>query len=128
MLKVILNCFVLSSCILQEDYLWATLAGLAATERNYHVAEIAYGELLDVSPSEHQFNRRALKLQVEKVWFLNDIQLEARPDLKSALMSMFNGNSREAETTFLQSGRIFRAIMLNIQTFRFDKYNLQQQS
>jgi hypothetical protein len=33
----------------KEDYLWATLAGLAATERNYHIAEIAYGELLDAS-------------------------------------------------------------------------------
>jgi intraflagellar transport protein 80 len=34
---------------LKEDYLWATLAGLAASQRNYHIAEIAYGELLDVS-------------------------------------------------------------------------------
>lgn len=67
-------------------------------------------------------------LKVEKVWFLNDIQLEARPDLKSAQMSMFNGNSREAETTFLQSGRVFRAIMLNIQTFRFDRYYLSNKS
>lgn len=36
-------------------------------------------------------------------------------------MSMFNGNIRESETTLIQSGRVFRAIMLNIQTFRFDK-------
>ncbi|KAI6192323.1 Intraflagellar transport protein 80-like protein [Aphelenchoides bicaudatus] len=90
---------------LKEDYLWATLAGLAATQRNYHIAEIAYGELLDV----------------EKVWFLGEIQREPRSELKSAQMAMFNGNTREAESTLLQAGRIFRAIMLNVETFRFDK-------
>jgi hypothetical protein len=60
-------------------------------------------------------------VKVEKVWFLSEIQGEARPDMKSSQMSMFNGNIREAESTLLQAGRVFGAIMLNIQTFRFDK-------
>ncbi|KAI6222302.1 Intraflagellar transport protein 80-like protein [Aphelenchoides fujianensis] len=90
---------------LKEDYTWATLAGMAAMQNNYNIAEIAYGELLDV----------------EKVWFLNEIRDESKPEMKAAHMSLFNGNIREAETNLAKSGRIFRAIMLNIEMFRFDK-------
>ncbi|KAI6204717.1 Intraflagellar transport protein 80-like protein [Aphelenchoides besseyi] len=90
---------------LKEDYLWATLAGMAATQHNYHVAEIAYGELFDV----------------EKVWYLSEIRDETKQEMKSTHMSLFNGNTREAESTLLKSGRIFRAIMLNIEMFKFEK-------
>ncbi|KAI6172849.1 Intraflagellar transport protein 80-like protein [Aphelenchoides besseyi] len=90
---------------LKEDYLWATLAGMAATQHNYHVAEISYGELFDV----------------EKVWYLSEIRDETKPEMKSTHMSLFNGNIREAESTLLKSGRIFRAIMLNIEMFKFEK-------
>jgi hypothetical protein len=32
------------------------VAGLAATEKNFHIAELAYGELLEVSLYKHRIN------------------------------------------------------------------------
>uniref|UniRef100_A0A915EGG2 Intraflagellar transport protein 80 homolog n=1 Tax=Ditylenchus dipsaci TaxID=166011 RepID=A0A915EGG2_9BILA len=55
----------------KEDYLWATLAGLAAADKNYVVAEICYGQLFET----------------EKVLLLGEIRSETDPQLKSAMMS-----------------------------------------
>ncbi|KAI1722949.1 intraflagellar transport protein 80 like protein [Ditylenchus destructor] len=89
----------------KEDYLWATLAGMSAADKNYTVAEICYGQLLET----------------EKVLLLGEIRAETDPQLKNAMMALFNGNRREADMALVQNGRLFRAIMANLAMFKFDR-------
>uniref|UniRef100_A0AC35FJS9 Intraflagellar transport protein 80 homolog n=1 Tax=Panagrolaimus sp. PS1159 TaxID=55785 RepID=A0AC35FJS9_9BILA len=91
--------------LLKDDCLWAMLAGLSAASKNFYVAEIAYGELSEP----------------EKVFFLNEIRNESNPQIKNALMTLFNGNSRDAQLNLAQNGHIFRAIMTYLSMFQFDK-------
>lgn len=73
--------------------------------QNYRIAEIAYGELLEV----------------EKVYYLNEVNAESKPERKAAAMALFNGNLREAESAYINSGDVFNAIMLNIRMFKFER-------
>uniref|UniRef100_A0A7E4VJE4 WD_REPEATS_REGION domain-containing protein n=1 Tax=Panagrellus redivivus TaxID=6233 RepID=A0A7E4VJE4_PANRE len=91
--------------ILKDEVLWALLASLAAANKNFFVAEIAYGELSEP----------------EKVIFLNEIRSETNPQIKSALMTLFNGNARDAQLNLAQNGHTFRAIMTCLSLFQFDK-------
>ncbi|CAD5229738.1 unnamed protein product [Bursaphelenchus okinawaensis] len=90
---------------IKEHYLWATLAGAAAINQNYRIAEIAYSELLEV----------------EKVYYLGEISDETKKERRTASMALFNGNTRDAEASLIQSGDNFRAIMLNLSMFRFER-------
>ncbi|CAD5233469.1 unnamed protein product [Bursaphelenchus xylophilus] len=89
----------------KEDYLWATLAGAAAMNQNYRIAEIAYSELLEV----------------EKVYYLGEISAETKKERRNAAMALFNGNLRDAEAALIQAGEFFRAIMLNLSMFKFER-------
>jgi len=81
---------------------------MSAAARNYQIAEICYGELLDT----------------EKVVFLGEIRQESNPQVKNALMALFNGNRREADMALTQSSHTFRAIMMNLAMFRFERFGL----
>ncbi|KAH7717434.1 WD40 repeat [Aphelenchoides avenae] len=81
------------------------LAVSAAAVKNFYVAEIAYGELLET----------------EKVIYLRDVREETNPQIKDAMMAMFTGNKREAELSFSQNGRTFRAIMFSLSMFDFNR-------
>lgn len=90
---------------IKEDFLWATLAALAVAEKNFTVAETCYGQLQEV----------------EKVLFLSEIRSQPNALLRAGLFSQFGGNAREAEAALLKAGRFFKAIMLNLGIFRFDR-------
>lgn len=53
--------------------------------------------------------------------FLNEIGSESNTHIRSAMMSLFNGNEREADAALAQNGEYFRAIMLNLALFNFDR-------
>ncbi|KAE9554173.1 hypothetical protein FO519_002594 [Halicephalobus sp. NKZ332] len=91
--------------ILKNDVFWSMLASLSATSKNFYVAEIAYGELSEP----------------EKVLFLNEIRNEKNPQVKNALMTLFNGNSRDSELSLAQNGFTFRSIMTCLSLFQFEK-------
>uniref|UniRef100_A0A183VCK9 Intraflagellar transport protein 80 n=1 Tax=Toxocara canis TaxID=6265 RepID=A0A183VCK9_TOXCA len=90
---------------IKEDYLWGMLAAMAASAKNFHATEIAYGALDEV----------------EKVSFLRELRAYQSKDVKSALMTAFTGNIRDADTMLVQTGHIFRAIMFNISLFRWQR-------
>lgn len=53
--------------------------------------------------------------------YLNEIRNESNQQIKNALMTLFNGNSRDAQLNLAQNGHIFKAIMTCISMFQFDK-------
>lgn len=53
--------------------------------------------------------------------FLNEISVESNSHIRSALMSLFNGNEREADAKLTQNGEYFHAIMMNLALFNFDR-------
>ncbi|KAF8384242.1 che-2 [Pristionchus pacificus] len=90
---------------MNDDSLWAMLAGLAMQARNIYAAEIAYGSLDEI----------------EKVEFLRDIRNEKDKDVKAALMTMLSGKTSEADIMLEKAGHPFRALMLNITSFKWDR-------
>ncbi|CAK5067274.1 unnamed protein product [Meloidogyne enterolobii] len=81
-----------------EEFLWATLAGLALAEKSFTIAEICYGQLKEA----------------EKLLSLAELRSQPNPQLRSFQIALFGGRLREAETALLKSGHFFCAIMLNL--------------
>ncbi len=60
--------------------------------------------------------------EAEKVKYLSDIRLHPNKTIRQAEMTLFcGGNVQDAEGLLLQSGLIFRAIMLNLKLYRWDR-------
>jgi len=56
------------------------------------------------------------------VKYLSDIRLHPNKTIRQAEMTLFcGGNVQDAEGLLLQSGLIFRAIMLNLKLYRWDR-------
>ncbi|VDM92982.1 unnamed protein product, partial [Litomosoides sigmodontis] len=89
----------------QEKHLWGMLAMIATDMKNFHAAEIAYGALDEI----------------EKVKFLSDLRLQQNSEIRSAMLAAFTGNFREADAMLMHNKHIFRAIMLNISLFRWQR-------
>uniref|UniRef100_A0A915MED8 Intraflagellar transport protein 80 homolog n=1 Tax=Meloidogyne javanica TaxID=6303 RepID=A0A915MED8_MELJA len=89
----------------KEEFLWATLAGLALAEKSFTIAEICYGQLKEA----------------EKLVPLAELRSQPNPQLRSFQIALFGGRLREAESALLKSGHFFRAIMLNLSVFRFER-------
>ncbi|CAK5051700.1 unnamed protein product [Meloidogyne enterolobii] len=92
----------------KEEFLWATLAGLALAEKSFTIAEICYGQLKEVCIAE-------------KLLSLAELRSQPNPQLRSFQIALFGGRLREAESALLKSGHFFRAIMLNLSVFRFER-------
>ncbi|GMT04173.1 hypothetical protein PENTCL1PPCAC_26347, partial [Pristionchus entomophagus] len=90
---------------MNDDSLWAMLAGLAMQAKNIYTAEIAFGSLDEI----------------EKVEFLRDIRNEKDKDIRAAMMTMLSGKTTEADTMLEKTGHSFRALMLNITSFKWDR-------
>ncbi|KAL7072197.1 hypothetical protein ACQ4LE_008505 [Meloidogyne hapla] len=89
----------------KEEFLWATLAGLALAEKSFTIAEICYGQLKEA----------------EKLLSLGELRSQPNPQMRSFQIALFGSRLREAETALLKSGHFFRAIMLNLSVFRFER-------
>ena len=60
-------------------------------------------------------------LQADKVQFIQHIKDIPAKDARNAEMALFCGQPQDAEGLLLQGGLIFRAIMLNISLYNWDR-------
>lgn len=60
--------------------------------------------------------------QVDKLDYIKYIKDIAVKEVRAAQMMMFSGRQADAEILLLQGGHVFRAIMVNIQLYRWDRY------
>ncbi|CAJ0577348.1 unnamed protein product, partial [Mesorhabditis spiculigera] len=88
-----------------DDVLWAILAGSAAQQKNLYAAEIAYGALEEG----------------EKVAFLSEARNHPNKDVRAAMLVLLTGKISDADAMLERTGNPFRAIMLNISTFRWSR-------
>jgi len=56
------------------------------------------------------------------VQFLQHIKDLPSKEVRTAEMILFSGQQLDAEALLLQAGLIFRAIMLNLQLFNWDRF------
>ncbi|KAL8593908.1 hypothetical protein ACOMHN_048345 [Nucella lapillus] len=89
----------------KDDSLWACLAAMATYAKDLNTAEVAYA---------------AIK-EVEKVQFISNIKDIPVKEARNAEMALLCGNYSDAEAILLQAGLIFRAILLNIQLYNWDR-------
>jgi len=89
----------------KETILWACLAGMAVTAKQLNTAEIAYTNLQEA----------------DKVYYIQYIRELPLKEVRAAEMSVLSGNYQDAESTLLQSGLIFRAILLNIYLHNWER-------
>ena len=94
---------------LKDNYdiraLWATLAGMALHGRQLDIAEMAYSAV----------NRVDKVIYIQKIQNLND------KNAKNAEIALICGNIKEAESILIQNGFILRAIVLNLQLFKWER-------
>ncbi|XP_026683019.1 intraflagellar transport protein 80 homolog [Diaphorina citri] len=96
----------LSLCrTLNDDILWACLAGMATYSRDLATSEEAYAAIE----------------QVDKVMYINHIKGIPVKAAQQAEMYLLGGNISEAESILLQHGLIFRAIQVSILTHNWDR-------
>jgi hypothetical protein len=59
--------------------------------------------------------------QSDKVQFLQHIKDLPNKELRTAEMILFSGQPQDAEGLLIQNGLVFRAIMLNLNLFNWDR-------
>ncbi|CAI9737075.1 transport 80 homolog [Octopus vulgaris] len=89
----------------KEDKIWACLAGMAAYAKELPTAEVAYAAL-----------KKADKIQY--IARIKDIPIK---EARKAEMALFCGNIQDAEAILLQAGLIFRAVILNVKMFNWER-------
>jgi len=89
----------------KDESLWACLAGMATYAKQLEIAEVSYAAI-DES---------------DKVQFLQHIKTLPNKELRTAEMILFSGQQQDAEGLLLQAGLVFRAIMLNLDLFNWDR-------
>lgn len=61
-------------------------------------------------------------MQVDKVEYIEYIKQSPNKDIRNAETALLCGNFQDAEAVLLQSNQIFRAIMLNLYQYNWDRY------
>ena len=62
-----------------------------------------------------------LSFQTDKVQFIQNIKELSRKEARNAEMALFCGQEADGEAILLQSGLIFRAIIINIQLYNWNR-------
>ncbi|XP_074657644.1 intraflagellar transport protein 80 homolog [Tubulanus polymorphus] len=89
----------------KDDTLWACLAAMAAYNKDLNTAEIAYAAINEA----------------DKVQYIQHIKELPLREARNAAMALFTGNSQDAEGILLQSGLVFRAILMNLELYNWDR-------
>ncbi|ESP00252.1 hypothetical protein LOTGIDRAFT_225973 [Lottia gigantea] len=89
----------------KDDSLWSCLAAMASYAKDLNTAEVAYAAIKEVN----------------KVQFIMNIKDIPIKEARNAEMALLCGNPSDAEAILLQANLIFRAIMLNIQLYNWDR-------
>jgi len=94
---------------LKDNYdiraLWTALAGMALHARQLDIAEMAY----------------AAVNKVDKVLYIQKIHLLKDKEAKNAEIALICGNIKEAENILIQSGFVLKAIILNLELFKWER-------
>ena len=70
----------------------------------------------------HQVVSTCAHVQSDKVQFLRHINDLPSKEVRTAEMILFSGQQQDAEGLLIQAGLVFRAIMLNLDLFNWDRY------
>ena len=89
----------------KDDGLWACLAGMATQARHLDTAEVAYAAIHEA----------------DKVGYIQYIKELPNKEARNAEMAILTGSYQDAENILLQAGLSFRAILLNIQTHKWER-------
>ena len=105
----------------KDPVLWACLAGMAVHAKHLDTAEVAYAAIQEADKVHYiQVSRyyNLLSSNILPTAYLSSIfqYIKELPlkEARSAEMSVMTGHYQDAENTLLQSGLVFRAIVLNI--------------
>ena len=60
-------------------------------------------------------------LKVEKVQYINFIKEIPTPEGRNAAMALFCGQTKDAEAILLQSGLVYRAIQMHLDSYNWDR-------
>ncbi|CAI5455053.1 unnamed protein product [Caenorhabditis angaria] len=90
---------------MNNDALWATLAGASIYYKNMFATEIAYAALQED----------------EKVSLINEIKEKSDKDVRQAMQIILTGRVGDAEVHLERNGHPFRAMMIDIQMFRWKR-------
>ena len=89
----------------KSETLWSCLAAMASYGKNLPAAEVAYAAIDKADRVQHLIHIRELPSK----------------ELRNAEIALFCGNMMEAESVLLQAGLNFRAIMMNIELYNWDR-------
>ncbi|CAB3409258.1 unnamed protein product [Caenorhabditis bovis] len=90
---------------INDDTLWALLAGVALLHKNMYAAETAYAALNEA----------------EKVAMINEVKENSDKNVRHAMQILLTGRIGDAEVYLERNGHPFRALMINIQMFRWKR-------
>ncbi|KAK3095326.1 hypothetical protein FSP39_013242, partial [Pinctada imbricata] len=89
----------------KDEVLWSCLAAMSAYSKDLNTAEVAYAAIKDA----------------EKVQFIINIKDIPVKEARNAEMALLCGSPQDAESILLTAGLTFRAIMLNIQLYNWER-------
>lgn len=89
----------------KDEAVWGCLAAMSSYAKELNTAEIAYAAIDMVD-------------KVQYILYIKDIPLK---EARAAEMALFCGNSQDAEGILLQANLVFRAIMMNITLYNWDR-------
>ncbi|XP_047476921.1 intraflagellar transport protein 80 homolog [Penaeus chinensis] len=89
----------------KDDTVWACLAAMATAYKELNTAEVAYAAINEVD-------------KVQYIHYIKEIPIK---EARMAEMALMGGHISDAESILLQSGLHFRAIMLNLTTYNFER-------
>ncbi|CAL4111796.1 unnamed protein product, partial [Meganyctiphanes norvegica] len=89
----------------KDNTVWACLASMAVSSKELNTAEVAYAAIN----------------QADKVHYIHYIGEIPVKEARAAEMALLGGHTSDAEAILLQAGLHFRAIMLNINAYNFER-------
>ncbi|XP_071949361.1 intraflagellar transport protein 80 homolog [Antedon mediterranea] len=89
----------------KDPVLWACMATMAAYAKDLSTAEVAYAAIDEAD-------------KVQYILHIKEIPLK---EARNAEMALFCGNAQDAEGILLQANLVFRAIMMNINLYNWDR-------
>lgn len=90
---------------MQESSLWACLAGWAVAAGDLKTAEVAFAGCEEV----------------DKLQYMLYIQQLPTREARLAELALYRHNIAEAESILLQAGWVYRAIMVNVRTLKWER-------
>lgn len=86
--------------------MWAVLAGASIYNKDLETASVAYAALDEV----------------DKVEYIEYIKQSPSKDIRNAETALLCGNILDAESILIQANLIFRAVMLNLNQYNWERY------